>query len=234
MKMKISQFSPSLFTVNMGFVRAYLIKGDDQWALVDTGIPGKGRELLDEMEKAGLTGPISRIILTQLHGDHVGSLKELKDLTGAQVLAHAEEAPAIEEGLTMRPCVPGPGPLKWLVHRLFLKGGKPSYLEEGTPVDVHLKGGEVIPLGPGAEVIHTPGHTAGHICLLLKEEGGILIAGDAAAGGKKPGFPMLFEDEAAGRESLKRLGDLTFRQAVFGHGKALRSEASAQFRRAFT
>ncbi len=231
--MKIVQVSQSLYEVNMGFVHAYLVRGKEDWALVDTGVAGQGRPLLNAMAEAGLEGPIGHIILTQLHGDHTGSLRELKNLTGAKVYAHEKEAPAIEEGLVMRPCVPAPGVIKWFINKLILRGGKPSYLPEGTPVDVLLKGGEIIPAGPGLEVIHTPGHTAGHICLLLREEGGILIAGDVASGGKSPGYPMLFEDRERGIGTLQKLGGLSFSQAYFGHGEGIQSAAAERFRISF-
>ena len=232
--MKIEKISPSLYDVSMGFVHAYLIKNGAAWVLVDTGTAGKGKELLESMEKAGLPGTIGHIILTQLHGDHTGSLNELREMTGAAVYAHTAEAPAIEEGLTMRPCVPAPGLIKGIMNRLILRGGKPTYLKKGTPVNVRLKGGENLDLGPGLEVIHTPGHTIGHICLLLKEKGGILIAGDAASGGDEPGYPMLFENKDQGMATLKQMGLLLFDKAVFGHGKPIMSNASEQFRSVFS
>jgi len=228
--MKISKVSQSLYDVSMGFVHAYLIKGEDEWALVDTGVPGQGEALLKAMAEQKLEGPIKHIILTQLHSDHAGSVNELKELTGATVYAHEKEADAIEEGLTMRACVPAPGVGKWLMNKILLKGGKASYLKKGTPVDVRLKGGEKLPIGPGVEVLYTPGHTAGHICLILKEEGDILIAGDVASGGKRPGYPMLFEDREMGFATLKELGDRKFAQAYFGHGEGIRSAAAERFR----
>ncbi len=232
--MEITKISASLYDVSMGFVHAYLIDNGGEWALVDTGIEGKGKELLETMEEAGLKGSLGHIILTQLHGDHTGSLRELYDLTGAAVYAHEEEADAIEQGLTMRACVAAPGLLKGLMNRFVIRGGKPTYLKEGTPVNVKLKGGETLPLGPGVEIIHTPGHTAGHICLILKEEGGVLIAGDAASGGKEPGYPMLFEDREKGMSTLRQMGLLLFDKAVFGHGSPIMERASEKFRKAFS
>ncbi|MDC7221079.1 MAG: MBL fold metallo-hydrolase [Spirochaetales bacterium] len=231
--MRIRQVSPSLYAVQIAYVKVFLIKGDDGWTLIDTGFPGRGKAILQAMKKAGLEGPVNQIIITQLHGDHTGSLHYLKDATGAKVYAHELETKAIETGLTMRSCVPASGAFKWFVTKVILRGGKPTYLKEGTTVDIQLKGGEILPFGPGLEVIHTPGHTTGHICLLLKEEGNILIAGDVATGGRAPTEPMLFENESDGKISLDRLGKMSFDKAVFAHGKTIKGKASKLFRKAF-
>jgi glyoxylase-like metal-dependent hydrolase (beta-lactamase superfamily II) len=231
--MKINQIGNSLYQLKIGYVSLYLIKGEGEWALVDTGIANQGKNILGAMDKADLKGPINHIILTHLHHDHTGSLNELKKLTGARLYAHEKEADGISQGQNMRPCVPAPGLLKKMIHRYLLKGGRPTFFEKGTPIDTILQGGELLPLGPGVEVIHTPGHTTGHICLLLKEEGGTLIVGDAASGGKTPQDPMLFEEKEAGYESLKLIGTRKFDKAVFGHGKAILSGASERFRQIY-
>ena len=74
------------------------------------------------------------IIVTHAHYDHVGSLKDLKDATGANIAAHKDEVP-------------------------YLKGEE-IFRSEIEPVDVEIKlndGDEV----HGLKVIHSPGHTPG-------------------------------------------------------------------------
>ena len=66
-----------------GFVNAYLVREDDGFTLVDTTMPRTGDALIAVATAAG--APIRRIALTHGHGDHVGSVGELKDKLGADV-----------------------------------------------------------------------------------------------------------------------------------------------------
>jgi len=55
---------------------------------------------------------------------------------------------------------------------------KSNYLQFGATVDHHLQDGVELPYCGGIIIIHTPGHTPGHISLYLKKHR-LLIAGDA-------------------------------------------------------
>ena len=65
------------------FVNAYLVREDDGFTLVDTGMPGAADDFIRAAEAAG--GAITRIALTHGHGDHVGSLDALKARLGDDV-----------------------------------------------------------------------------------------------------------------------------------------------------
>ncbi len=80
--------------------------------------------------------------------------------------------------------------------------------------------------------IHTPGHTPGNIALLMPARR-LLIAGDSAGRFRRVAQPlgMYTEDPAAARTSIRKLAELDFDAACFGHGRPLRSGANAEFRR---
>src|SRR5215207_11540655 len=65
--------------------------------LVDTGLPGQLHAIATVLADAGVrVADLKRIILTHQDIDHVGSLHDLVQVSGAQVLAHAIEVPYID------------------------------------------------------------------------------------------------------------------------------------------
>ena len=154
----------------------------DEATLVDTGIPGQLDALRGEIEKAGVDfESINRIILTHQDIDHIGGLPEILRAHGGkiEVLAHEEDKPYIE----------GDKPL------LKMNRERMAQMMESLPesqrqqlqrilssppsgkVDRTLHDGEELPLQGGIKVIHTPGHTPGHLSLFVKKAR-FLIAGD--------------------------------------------------------
>ena len=82
--MKTRPVTPNLVRLTrLRFVNAYLVREDDGFTLVDTTIKGQADALIAAARDAG--GEIRRIALTHGHGDHVGSLDQLKQRLGDAV-----------------------------------------------------------------------------------------------------------------------------------------------------
>jgi glyoxylase-like metal-dependent hydrolase (beta-lactamase superfamily II) len=140
----------------LGFVNAYLVREEDGFTLVDTTMSKTGDALLAAARDAG--APIRRIALTHGHGDHVGSLDELKGKLGAEVQVLMSEPDArIHAGETAVEGKP--------------KGSWPTL---STVPDVRLAPGDRV---GSLEVIPSPGHTPGHVAFLDTRDR-TLIAGD--------------------------------------------------------
>ena len=84
-----------------------------------------------------------------------------------------------------------------------------------------------------AIAVHTPGHTAGHLALLLPRDGGVLFTGDAATNFARLGVGPIYEDVDEGMRSLRRLAELEFETALFAHGRPLAPRAAERFRARF-
>ncbi len=96
-----------------------------------------------------------------------------------------------------------------------------------------ITGVELMPVGDGSEVfgmrvIHTPGHTLGHIAL-LDELTGVLVAGDAmngVDGGVAGANPDFTPDMSTADASVRKLAALAFDTVYFGHGEPIVGGAS--------
>ena len=127
------------------------------------------------VEELGFKFSDIKILLgSHAHGDHQEGDAMVKQLTGAQVMALAEDVPALE---AMKP------------------GGKPH------PIDKVLHDGETVTLGGTTLVAHlTPGHSRGCTTWTLKaQEGGksydVVIIGSF---GTNPGFRLVNNAEVPG------------------------------------
>lgn len=192
---------------------------------MDTGYAGSADRIFLAMKKCGLDPEnIRRIILTHSHPDHAGSVAELVAKTGAQVWMHADDAALAKDGVAGRlPHVLSPGVANWIIYQMLIKRG-PNAIP-AFQADRLLDDGEELDIHGGILVIHTPGHSLGHICLLIRSES-LLIAGDICANAMGPGLSVVYEDRKAGINSIRKVAAISFRNAVFGHGKPLTERAS--------
>ena len=221
---------PGLWEVSLGFVNAFLLESDNGLALIDTGIAGSAEKILDAVRATGRApGDVRHILVTHCHGDHAGSLADLKRLTGAPATMHREDAAMVRAGKALRPLTPAPGLIQGILGRLILRFATGSL--EPAEVEHEAQDGETLPIAGGLQAVHVPGHCAGQLAFLWPQHGGVLIAADAAANAFGLGLSPVYEDLAEGKRSLAKLAALEFQVACFGHGRPIRGGASGQFRR---
>jgi hydroxyacylglutathione hydrolase len=139
-----------------GFAIFCYFLGDEETGegiVIDPG--GPADPLLESAKASGIT-KINLIVNTHSHVDHIAGNKFMQDATGAPIAIHEAEANDLEHpNMAM----------------LMMFNAKPS-----PPATVLLKDGDKITFGKqSVQVIHTPGHTTGGICLYWP---GHVITGD--------------------------------------------------------
>ncbi len=217
---------------SLGIGRAYLYQEQDKLTLIDTGLIDSTERILAVVGKIGRKPEdVRQIFITHHHNDHTGSLADLVERTGAQVLAHKIEAPVIRGDQS--PPEPDANTLRSILRPMMGSAAQPG---AGARVDRELEDGDEVDIGGGATVLHVPGHTLGSVALFIPKHR-ILFAGDAAVrtmtlGPPAGPFGLFNEDRAQAVHSFKRLAELNFDRAFFGHGKPLDGEAATLFRRA--
>jgi glyoxylase-like metal-dependent hydrolase (beta-lactamase superfamily II) len=193
-----------------GFPRAcfnvYLVED----VLIDAATRWAQRRVLAQLRDR----PVRLVALTHCHPDHQGAARAVCARFGAPLACHEADVPAVEGTGRMQPN-------NWLV-RLGVRvwAGPPQ------PVQRVLREGDEV---AGFRVVHTPGHTPGHV-LFFRDADRVAIAGDLLANFRfVAGLPGLHEppsffsaDPTQNRRSIRILAALRPAVVCFGHGQPLR------------
>ncbi len=175
--------------------------------LVDTGMEDNFLRIKEHAKRVDV------IVNTHCHYDHVGGNLLVKKEFGAKLLAHEADAPYISSGDGEQTCA-----------SLFGK------VLSAVEVDGFLKDGDEVLGATGLEVIHTPGHTRGGICLYERKRR-ILFSGDtlfAQGGVGRTDLPG--GDFGALVVSIKKISLLDVDVILPGHGECVLSGGSEYIR----
>ncbi|HAJ36880.1 MAG TPA: hypothetical protein DCL15_14450 [Chloroflexi bacterium] len=226
----MNQILPGLWAIDEigSVVNCFLWEWAGGLTLIDTGMPSSVHTILDALTTKGYAlHNVRRIIITHGDIDHAGSAAKLKRATGAVVGCHSVEKVLLEQPAKRVPASPMYRPIFALVRLLPQFNVLPV-----TPDELYIDGQQT---PEGFTVIHTPGHTPGHISLLHREKR-VLIVGDALnnRGGKLQLPPPIFTPDMTNAQRsvwklAKKYGE-DFDVMVFGHGAPILQNGGSKVR----
>jgi glyoxylase-like metal-dependent hydrolase (beta-lactamase superfamily II) len=203
-------FMASVFPVN-----CYLVEEEGSLTLIDAALPYSMKGILKAAERIGK--PITKIILTHAHEDHVGALDKIKE-----ALPHVPVYISVRDNRIMH----GDTSLDEHEHQTPFKGGVPKKLK--TRANILLKEGDLI---GSLAAIETPGHTPGSMSFIdirskaliagdaYQTRGGIAVAGDIGPWFPFPAFGTWSKETSI--VSAKKLVNYQPSLLAVGHGEML-------------
>ena len=214
---------PTLGSFNNSYA---FVNSDSSVTLVDCGLEGSYKKLIKDLARIGKhPKDVKNIILTHAHDDHVGgAAKMIQECDVKNVLMHEEDSHLPPTGKTPpRDDSRFSGKIMKLI---------PDKGYEPFAITKKLKDGEIIDTAGGLKVIHTPGHTDGHISLLHLESE-TLITGDSIFNMTSrmtwalSGFCVNYKQS---QETAKKFLDLDFKNACFTHGPEIRESGKIRIK----
>jgi glyoxylase-like metal-dependent hydrolase (beta-lactamase superfamily II) len=209
-----------------GTVNSYLVVDGGEVTVIDAGLPGHRRMLVEELTSLGLTlDAVRALVLTHGDTDHIGFAAWLHREKGVAARVHTDDVDRARKQVT-KPST-GWGPVKvgalagFLWYSARHGGLRIPAVEAVTP----FADGEVLDVPGNPRIIHVPGHTPGSVAVLVPGVDALFL-GDAmttrnvltGAEGPKPAPFTL--DPAQARESLDRIAAVDATWVLPGHGPA--------------
>lgn len=230
----IEAIAPGLSGLKIMFVNVFgVAHNDGSWTLIDAAVPHSASHIKSWVEKT-FGQPPNAIVLTHGHFDHVSAAKDMADEWNVPIYAHPLEFPYLTGHKEYPPpnWAAGGGVMSLLSPMLPRAPIDLGRRLRGMPDDLAQKSLSEL---PGWTVLHTPGHTPGHVSF-FREADRTLLVGDAFCTTKPESFfeanflqhpelhgpPAYFtSDWSAAETSVKLLADLKPATVAPGHGKPL-------------
>jgi glyoxylase-like metal-dependent hydrolase (beta-lactamase superfamily II) len=221
------------------FMCQYLLVGEERTVLVDTGLAGTPEEVIvPSLGEIGLgVEDVDEVITSHADVDHCGGNRVLKEMNpelrfscGEADRACIESTDRMMAEIYLWSDPYGFGPDQ--ESRVWLR----TELDGDSPVDVGLRGGETLRLGPDwrIELLHLPGHTPGHLGIWDAKNDAVIIVDAALEKGiyDREGNllqPPRYFDATSYQNTIRKLHSMRPGYLLTSHYPALQDEEALDF-----
>ncbi|SHK55498.1 Glyoxylase, beta-lactamase superfamily II [Desulfatibacillum alkenivorans DSM 16219] len=214
-----------IIRLRTGFANVWLLKGTQGYLMVDAGLPGKHRILFNRLKRLDISPEeIRLVVITHVHFDHAGNLAAMVRRSGCPVIVHEADARDLARGRWQIP----DGTIPFAKAAVRLGRRLPGLLARATGFeavrpDITIESPmSLASWGFDADVLPTPGHTAGSISVMTHD--GHAMVGDLAYN-EMPRFykrriPPFGNDPDAMKTSWALLRQKGAKTIYPGHGAA--------------
>jgi glyoxylase-like metal-dependent hydrolase (beta-lactamase superfamily II) len=211
--------------IELTFVNAFLVKVNEGFILIDTGLSMHWEKLDNELISAGcLPDKLKLIILTHGDFDHTGNCVKLQEKYKCRIAMHKDDSFMVENGLSLKRKT---RTLQAMMFSLIRKLFRKKFAFDKFMPDIYLTDGQNLnEYGFNAKVVHIPGHTKGSIGILTGD--GDLFAGDTFTNRRKPEVANYIENSLDLENSINRLKKMDIKMIYPGHGKPFEFEQIAR------
>lgn len=184
------------FMAGMLSANCYILGEGGEAAVIDPGVAAEDIEEVLSAQRLSL----KYIILTHAHIDHICCMEQLRSICGGKVVVHDNDAPLLGNPMLN-------GTLLFGLNTVF------------SEADICVKDGDTLEIGGlKLEILHTPGHTSGSMCIMVGDE---LFTGDTLFKLGVGRTDLATGDHDLLVKSLNRLMKLDDKIKVYpGHGSA--------------
>lgn len=213
--------SAKIFDIQSGINSCYVIK-EKGVIMIDGGPPKMRNGFLKKMKDFSVDPEeIQLIVLTHGDFDHVGSAKDIQEITGAAIAIHEKDRMNLEQGLFNWT----KGVTTWgKISRTFLMPVLKNRMSfPAVKADIILNDSEISlnNYGIAGRILYTPGHTLGSVSVLLDSGEAFIgcLAHNRLPFTFHPALPIYAENIDLIKESWKKLFDAGAKTIFPGHGK---------------
>lgn len=208
-----------IHSLKFGINRCYIIQSEGT-IMIDGGPPNSLKKFEKYLDELSINpSEIQLIVLTHADFDHAGSAKDFKGLTGAKILIHKNESKNLEGGTaSWAPGVTAWGKISQFLFKPLLAAKKIP----GLKADIIMEEDEfqLKEFGIEGKIIFTPGHSPGHVSVLLNN--GDCFAGCMAHNIRlftpRPDLPIYADNVDHLKKSWEKLFEMGVKTIYPGHG----------------